>query len=151
VSTVVQTLSDLDALVGTDLGSSSWVEIDQARIDTFATATDDHQWIHVDPERAKDGPFGSTIAHGYLTLSLVIPLWTQLLDVREVTTKVNYGLEKVRFPAPVPVGSKVRASATLAAVEQIPGGVQLTIDAVIERDGSSKPVCVARPVFRFYA
>ncbi len=151
MSTVVQTLSDLDALVGTNLGTSTWVEIDQSRIDTFATATDDHQWIHVDPERAKDGPFGSTIAHGYLTLSLLIPLWSQLLDVREVTTKVNYGLDKVRFPAPVPVGSKVRASATLAAVEQIPGGVQLTIDAVIERDGSSKPVCVARPVFRFYA
>jgi acyl dehydratase len=147
----VQTLSDLDALVGTNLGTSTWVEIDQSRIDTFATATDDHQWIHVDPERAKDGPFGSTIAHGYLTLSLLIPLWSQLLDVREVTTKVNYGLDKVRFPAPVPVGSKVRASATLASVEQIPGGVQLTIDAVIERDGSSKPVCVARPVFRFYA
>ncbi|HST82069.1 MAG TPA: MaoC family dehydratase [Kineosporiaceae bacterium] len=151
MSTVVQSISDLDALVGTDLGASSWVEIDQSRIDTFAAATDDHQWIHVDPERAKDGPFGGTIAHGYLTLSLLIPLWSQLLEVREVSTKVNYGLEKVRFPAPVPVGSKVRATATLAAVEQIPGGVQITIDAVIERDGSAKPVCVARPVFRFYA
>ena len=150
MSTVVQTVADLDALIGTHLGSSSWVDIDQSRIDTFADATGDHQWIHVDPERAKDGPFGTTIAHGYLTLSLLIPLWTELLDVREVSTKVNYGLDKVRFPAPVPVGSKVRASATLASVEQIAGGVQIIIDAVIERDGGSKPVCIARPVFRFY-
>jgi len=150
LSTVVQTVADLDALIGTHLGSSSWVDVDQSRIDTFADATGDHQWIHVDPERAKDGPFGTTIAHGYLTLSLLIPLWTELLDVREVSTKVNYGLDKVRFPAPVPVGSKVRASATLASVEQIAGGVQIIIDAVIERDGGSKPVCIARPVFRFY-
>ena len=150
MSTVVQTVADLDALIGTHLGSSSWVDVDQSRIDTFADATGDHQWIHVDPERAKDGPFGTTIAHGYLTLSLLIPLWTELLDVREVSTKVNYGLDKVRFPAPVPVGSKVRASATLASVEQIAGGVQIIIDAVIERDGGSKPVCIARPVFRFY-
>jgi acyl dehydratase len=137
--------------VGTDLGASSWVEIDQSRIDTFATATGDHQWIHVDPERAKDGPFGTTIAHGYLTLSLLIPMWSELLDVVEVSTKVNYGLDKVRFPAPVPVGSKVRATATLASVEQIAGGVQVVVDAVIERDGGTKPVCIARPVFRFYA
>ena len=141
-----------DALVGTDLGTSGWVEIDQARIDTFADATDDHQWIHVDPRAGQaDGPFGTTIAHGYLTLSLLIPMWTEILDVGEARTKVNYGLNKVRFPAPVPVGSKIRATARLAAVEPIAGGVQVTVDAVIERDGGDKPVCVAQPVFRFYA
>jgi acyl dehydratase len=136
--------------VGRDLGSSSWVEVDQHRIDTFADATDDHQWIHTDPVRAKDGPFGGTVAHGYLTLSLLIPLWTEILDVRQVSTKVNYGLDKVRFPAPVPVGSKVRATATLAELKPIDGGVQITIDAVVERDGGDKPVCVAQPIFRFY-
>ena len=148
-ATVVDTLDDLTALVGRDLGTSAWLDVDQRRIDTFADATDDHQWIHVDPARAAAGPFGATIAHGYLTLALLIPLWSELLDVREVTTKVNYGLGKVRFPAPVPAGSKVRLRATLAAVEQIPGGAQLTLDAVIERDGSAKPVCIAQPVFRF--
>lgn len=151
MATVVDTLADLAPLVGTSLGSSAWVEVDQSRIDTFADATEDHQWIHTDPERAKDGPFGTTIAHGYLTLSLLIPLWSELLEVREVRTKVNYGLGKVRFPAPVPVGSKVRATATLAALDPVPGGVQLTIDAVIERDGADKPVCVAQPIFRFFA
>jgi len=148
-ATVVDTLDELTALVGSDLGTSAWLDVDQRRIDTFADATDDHQWIHVDPARAAAGPFGATIAHGYLTLALLIPLWSELLDVREVTTKVNYGLGKVRFPAPVPAGSKVRLRATLAAVDPIPGGAQLTVDAVIERDGSAKPVCIAQPVFRF--
>jgi acyl dehydratase len=149
MTTTVDTLADLTALVGRDLGASSWVQIDQSRIDTFAAATDDHQWLHVDPERAKDGPFGTTIAHGYLTLSLLAPLWTEILEVREVTTKVNYGLNKVRFPAPVPVGSKLRATARLAGLEPIPGGAQLTVDATVERDGSDKPVCVAQMVLRF--
>lgn len=149
MTTTVDTLDDLSALVGRDLGASSWVQIDQGRIDTFAAATDDQQWLHVDPERAKDGPFGTTIAHGYLTLSLLAPLWTEILEVREVTTKVNYGLNKVRFPAPVPVGSKLRATARLAALEPIPGGAQLTVDATVERDGSDKPVCVAQMVLRF--
>jgi acyl dehydratase len=148
---IVETLAELADLQGTELGSSAWFEVDQARIDTFADATDDHQWIHTDPVRAADGPFGTTIAHGYLTLALLIPMWTQLLDVTEAKTKVNYGLNKVRFPAPVPVGSKVRATATLAAVEPIAGGVQVTVDAVIERGGSDKPVCIAQPIFRFYA
>jgi acyl dehydratase len=151
MSTIVETLDDLRPLVGTSLGSSEWVEIDQARIDTFADATDDHQWVHVDPGRAKNGPFGTTIAHGYLTLALLIPMWTEILDVTQVSAKVNYGLGKVRFPAPVPAGSKIRATATLAALEDITGGVQITIDAVIERDGSDKPACVAQPIFRFYA
>jgi acyl dehydratase len=147
---IVETLADLRPLVGTSLGSSAWVDVDQHRIDTFADATEDHQWIHVDPERAKQGPFGGTIAHGYLTLSLLIPMWTEILDVRSVRTKVNYGLGKVRFPAPVPSGSRVRATATLAALEEIKGGVQLTIDAVVELEGGDKPVCVAQPIFRFY-
>ena len=148
---IVETIDDLRPLIGADLGTSEWLEVDQRRIDTFADATDDHQWIHVDAERAKDGPFGTTIAHGYLTLSLLIPLWTQILDVRQVSSKVNYGLGKVRFPAPLPVDSKIRARASLAGIEDIPGGVQLTIDAVVEREGGDKPVCVAQPLFRFYA
>ena len=150
MTTTVDTLDDLRALVGSELGTSQWIEVDQARIDTFAKATDDHQWIHTDPERARSGPFGMTIAHGYLTLALVIPLWSDLLEVRSVTTKVNYGLDKVRFPAPVPVGSKVRAKARLAAFDDVPGGAQITVDVVIERDGSDKPVCVAKPIFRFF-
>ena len=150
MSTTVHNIDDLVDLVGHELGTSSWVEVDQVRIDTFADATDDHQWIHTDPERAKDGPFGTTIAHGYLTLSLVIPMWSEILEVPDARTKVNYGLGRVRFPAPVPVGSKVRARASLAELEQIAGGVQLTVDIVIERDGGDKPVCVAQPIFRFY-
>lgn len=150
MTTSLDTLDELRAFVGKELGTSKWIEVDQNRIDTFAKATGDHQWIHTDPGRAKSGPFGTTIAHGYLTLALVIPLWTELLEVRSVTTKVNYGLEKVRFPAPVPVGSKVRAKAQLVAVDDVPGGAQVTVDVVIERDGSDKPVCIAKPIFRFY-
>jgi acyl dehydratase len=150
MTTVVDTIADLNALVGTVLGTSEWVEISQARIDMFADAADDHQWIHVDPERAKDGPFGGTIAHGYLTLSLLIPMWNEILDVRDVTAKINYGLGKVRFPAPVPAGSRIRMTAILAALDDVEGGAQLTVDCVIEREGGAKPVCVAQPIFRFY-
>jgi len=146
---IVDTLAELPALIGRELGPSPWIEVSQERIDTFADATGDHQWIHVDPARAAAGPFGGTIAHGMLTLSLLIPLWSELLDVREVRTKVNYGLGKVRFPAPVPAGAKIRLHATVAAVDEIPGGVQLTVDAVVEADGASKPVCVAQPIVRF--
>lgn len=141
---------DLKSLAGGSLGASRWLEVDQARIDTFADATDDHQWIHVDPERAKDGPFGGPIAHGYLTLSLVIPLWTELLDVTGVTTKVNYGLNKARFPAPVPAGARIRLSGTLADVTEVAGGVQVTADLVVEIENGDKPACVLQPVFRFY-
>jgi acyl dehydratase len=151
VGTVVDTFSELTPLIGADLGKSSWLEVDQDRINMFARATDDYQWIHTDPERAKDGPFGQTIAHGYLTLALLIPLWAELLEVREATTKVNYGLGKVRFPAPVPAGSRVRLRAKLAAVDPVPGGVQVTVDATMECDGLAKPVCVAQPIFRFLA
>lgn len=149
MATTVDTLDELPSLVGKELGVSSWIEIDQSRIDTFADSTNDHQWIHVDPERAKQGPFGETIAHGMLTLALVIPMWTELLEVRDVTTKVNYGLNKVRFPSPVPSGSKVRTRATLAAIEPIPGGAQLIVDTVVEREGSNKPACVAQLVLRY--
>jgi acyl dehydratase len=149
MTTTVDTLDELSFFVAKELGTSAWVDVDQTRINTFADATDDHQWIHVDPERAKDGPFGETIAHGYLTLALLIPMWTEILEVRDVATKVNYGLNKVRFPSPGPSGSKVRARATLAAVEPVSGGVQLTVDAVVEREGGDKPACVAQLVLRY--
>jgi acyl dehydratase len=149
MSIVVNSLDELADLVGKDLGASSWVEVDQRRIDMFAQATGDDQWIHTDPAKAKDGPFGTTIAHGYLTLASLIPMWTEILNVREARAKVNYGLDRVRFPAPLPAGSKIRATATLASVLPVSGGVQVTVDAVIERDGGGKPVCIAQPIFRF--
>ncbi|WP_020659258.1 MaoC family dehydratase [Amycolatopsis benzoatilytica] len=144
-------IEDLPALEGSALGTSGWIEVTQSMIDQFADATHDYQWIHTDVERAKDGPFGGPIAHGYLTLSLLIPLWTDLLDVTGVRTKVNYGLEKVRFPAPVPAGARIRAVGSLSKVEQVAGGgVQLTGDVTVEIENADKPACVARPVFRFY-
>ena len=149
MTTSVETLGDLASYVGKELGTSSWVDVDQDRINTFADATDDHQWIHVDAERAKDGPFGGTIAHGYLTLSLIIPMWTDILEVGDVHTMVNYGLNKVRFPSPVPSGSKIRARATLAAFDAIPGGAQLAVDILVERQGGDKPACVAQLVLRY--
>ena len=138
------------AAVGEVEGTGEWFLIDQDRINAFADATGDHQWIHVDPARAASGPFGSTVAHGYLTLSLLIPLWTDILTVYSAHTKVNYGLGKVRFPAPVPTGSRLRLIAELAAFDDVPGGAQLTIDATIERDGGDKPVCVAEWLVRYY-
>jgi acyl dehydratase len=151
MTTVIETVDGLRSLTGTSLGPSQWVTVDQARIDAFANATEDRQWIHIDPERARTGPFGVTIAHGYLTLSLLIPMWMELLEVRQAGAIVNYGLGKVRFPAPVPVGSRLRAKATIVAVEDVAGdGVQVTTDATIEREGGDKPVCIAQPIFRFY-
>ncbi|MDX8147430.1 MaoC family dehydratase [Lentzea sp. BCCO 10_0061] len=148
----VQGIAELKALAGTSLGHTDWLQIDQGRVDTFAAATDDHQWIHVDPERAATGPFGGTIAHGYLTLALLIPLMTELLDVSGVRMSLNYGLEKVRFPAPVPVGAKIRLLGRVESVEDVPGdGVQLTVDFTVEIEGSAKPACVARAVYRHYA
>ncbi|MEI2777514.1 MAG: MaoC family dehydratase [Tetrasphaera sp.] len=150
--TTTVALTDLASLIGQELPPSEWLTIDQARINGFATATDDQQWIHCDPDRAKGGPFGTTIAHGYLTLSLVIPLFGDQLDVTGVTTKLNYGLNKVRFPSPVPVDSRVRLVSTIREVEELAGnGYQLTFDAVVEVEGQGKPACVAQPVFRFYA
>ncbi|MCX3289169.1 MaoC family dehydratase [Streptomyces sp. NEAU-H22] len=151
MSITVNGLDELKKLAGSDLGTSEWIEVTQERIDTFADATGDHQWIHVDPERAKEGPFGAPIAHGYLTLSLFIPLFTELLDVQGVTTKVNYGLNKVRFPSPVKVGSRIRLTANLAEVEEVPGGVQISVEGVIEIEGATKPAAVLQSLSRFYA
>ncbi len=145
------TMAELTGLVGTELGTSAWVEVTQEQVDLFADATGDHQWIHVDVERAnRESPFGGPIAHGYLTLSLLIPMWSEVLVVSDATMGVNYGLNKVRFPSPVPVGSKLRLTATLEDVEEVTAGLQLTVAGVIEAEGIPKPVCIAEPVFRFY-
>ncbi|MFI8950042.1 MaoC family dehydratase [Streptomyces sp. NPDC053750] len=151
MSLTVNGLDELKKLADCDLGTSEWIEVTQERVDTFADATGDHQWIHVDPERAAAGPFGAPIAHGYLTLSLFIPLFTELLDVRGVTTKVNYGLDKVRFPAPVKVGSRIRLTGRLAEVTDVPGGVQIAVDGTLEIEGGTKPAAVLRSLSRFYA
>jgi acyl dehydratase len=149
--TTTTTLAELPSYKGRELGVSDWIEVPQESVNLFAEATGDHQWIHVDVERAKaESPFGGPIAHGYLTLSLLIPMWSQVLTVTDTTMGVNYGLNKVRFPSPVPVGSKLRLTATLKDVEEVTGGLQLTVAAVIEREGGDKPVCIAEPVFRFY-
>jgi len=135
---------------GTELGESSWIEITQESIDTYADATRDHQWIHVDPDRAASGPFGSTIAHGYLTLGFVIPLWSELLQVEKVGMAVNYGLNKLRLPAPVPVGSRIRLHGKLASANEVTGGVEVVADLKMEVEGSEKPALVAEAVYRFY-
>ncbi len=146
------TMAELPGLKGAELGTSDWYEVTQPHVNLFAEATGDHQWIHVDVERARaESPFGGPIAHGYLTLSLLVPLLAQVLVVSDSVMGVNYGLNKVRFPAPVPVGSKVRMTATLKDVEEVAGGLQLTFSAVIEREGGAKPVCIAEPVYRYYA
>lgn len=147
---VFTSVDDLRAAVGERIGRTEWLEIDQKRIGLFAEATGDHQWIHVDPERAADGPFGGTIAHGYLTLSLIPSLTAQLLRVEGVRMAVNYGVNKVRFPSTVPVGSRLRGTAELAEVTEAGGGVQLVMRVTIEREGGEKPVCVAETVTRFY-
>jgi acyl dehydratase len=145
------TLGELPGLVGTELGTSDWWEVTQEQVNQFAEATGDHQWIHVDPERAtKESPFGGPIAHGYLTLSLLVPLLAQVLVVSDAVMGVNYGLNKVRFPSPVPVGSKVRATATLKEVSEFSGGLQYSLAVTVEREGGDKPVCVAEPVYRVY-
>jgi len=143
--------ADVAGLAGRELGYTDWLEITQDRVNVFADAVDDHQWIHVDPERAATGPFGGPIAHGFLSLSLATKFWTDLLEVDGVTTKVNYGLDKVRFVSPVKVGSKVRMTAVIAEVSEIPGGYQLTVDQTIEIEGGTKPALVARGLYRFYA
>ena len=140
---------DLRSMIGEDLGTSAWCDVSQERINLFADATGDHQWIHVDEERAKVGPFGTTIAHGYLTLSLVPFFLGQLLDVTGTSMAVNYGLEKVRFPAPVPVGSSLQASAEIVGVEPRDGSVQLTTRVSVACDGADRPVCVADVVILF--
>ncbi|MBF9066584.1 MaoC family dehydratase [Streptacidiphilus fuscans] len=149
--TIFASLADLAAAVGTELGTSEWHVVDQKRVDLFAEATGDHQWIHVDPERAKDGPFGTTIAHGYLTLSLIPVLAKECYGVEGVRMAVNYGSDKVRFPAPVPVGSSVRATAELVSATEVPGGLQAVVRFTISGKDGGKPHCVADTITRFYA
>ena len=139
----------LDA-VGTDLGTTDWVTITQEQINQFAEATLDNQWIHVDTERAKAGPFGGPIAHGYLTMSLSAYFLGQLVRVSGISMGINYGADKVRFPSPVPVGSKVRAGAELVSVEDVAGGAQVTMLVTFEVEGAPKPSCVAEVIYRYY-
>jgi acyl dehydratase len=149
-TTTTTTLSGLPALTGQPLGVSDWVDVTQQRINGFADATDDHQWIHVDAARAAvESPFGELVAHGYLTLSLLVPLWTQILTVTDARLVINYGLSKVRFPAPVPTGSRIRLAASLIEVVPVSGGCQVTLAAMVEREGRDKPACIAEPILRF--
>jgi acyl dehydratase len=143
-------IDELKAKVGEELGVSEWQDVTQDDIDAFADATGDHQWIHVDPERAAQTPWGGTIAHGLYTLSIGPQLTFAMFTVEGVAFGLNYGYNKVRFPAPLPVGSRVRMRATLTTVDDVPGGVQLTITQTFEREGEEKPVCVAEAVSRMY-
>ena len=147
--TVFDRPADLLAAVGSDLGATEWMEIDQARIDRFADATGDHQWIHVDPDQAATGPFGATIAHGYLTLALTNQFLPEIVRVDGISMGINYGVNKVRFPQPVVVGSRLRASAVLTSAEEIDGGVQAVITITVEIDGMPKPACIVESVSRF--
>ena len=151
MATVFANPSELKKAVGEQLGHSDWLEITQERIDQFAQATGDHQWIHVDPERAKQGPFGATIAHGYLTLSLVNMFLPQIVEVRGISMGVNYGADRVRFPAPVPVGSRVRGSAELIKAEDTKdGAVEAVTRVSVEIEGSDRPGCVIDTISRYY-
>jgi acyl dehydratase len=147
---VFESLAALRDAVGEHVGYSDWHTVTQQQVNAFADATGDHQWIHVDPERAATGPFGGTVAHGYLTLSLIPMLVTQVLRVDGVRMGINYGSNKVRFPAPLPTGSKIRAGVRVASVEDIAGGVHIVNEVTIEREGGDKPVCVAETVARYY-
>jgi acyl dehydratase len=148
--TTITGLAELKDLEGKELGTSDWHEVTQKDIDTFADVTGDHQWIHIDVERAKETPFGGTIAHGYYTLSLAPKFSEEIMKFEGFAFAVNYGLNKVRFPAPLPVGNKVRMKATLANVEDIQGGAQVTMALTFETEGGEKPVCVAETLARFY-
>jgi acyl dehydratase len=143
-------LDELREAVGTQIGVSDWRTVEQSQIDTFADATDDHQWIHVDQEKAKDGPFGTTIAHGFLSLSLLVPLVAQVYRIDNVKMGVNYGLNKVRFTSPVPVGSKIRGNVELLDVADVAGGVQLTTKITVEIEGAERPALVAEWLTRQY-
>ncbi|HYF26382.1 MAG TPA: MaoC family dehydratase [Baekduia sp.] len=144
-------IEDLKASVGEEIGVTDWVTVDQAMINDFADATGDHQWIHVDEEKAKSTPFGGTIAHGLLTLSLGPRFMYELYTIEGVAMALNYGFEKVRFPSPLPVGSRIRMRGTLASVEDVAGGVQMRLTETFEREGADKPVCVAEALARVYA
>jgi len=146
-----ETIAELKELVGQEIGVSDWITVTQERIQLFADATNDHQWIHVDVERAKSGPFGTTIAHGFLTLSLLPEMAASAFGVRETRMGVNYGLNKVRFPAPVPSGSRLRGRFKLVGYEPLEGGAQVTVQVTMEREGSDKPVCIAESIGRRYA
>ena len=146
----VDNIDEFHNLVGQHVGYSEWQEITQDRVNLFADATDDHQWIHVDPERAKDGPFGGTIGHGYLTLSLAPVLLNKAITINNYSSGINYGANKVRFPSPVPVGSELRMGVTVASVEDVPGGVQVVFDLVIEVKDAPKPACVAQVIYRYF-
>jgi acyl dehydratase len=149
--TTVSGIEGVQGLVGQHLGHSDWVEVTQEQVNQFADATGDHQWIHVDPERAKkESPFGGPIAHGYLTLSLIPSLLPQIVEIEGFRMGVNYGTEKVRFPAPVPVGSRVRAGATLASATPFEGGIAMNMDVTVEIEGGTKPAMVATVVYRRY-
>jgi acyl dehydratase len=148
---VFTSLDEIAAAVGEELGTSEWLEVTQERVDQFAEATGDHQWIHVDVERAKDGPFGGTIAHGFLTLSMLAPATQQLLTVSDAGMTVNYGLDKVRFPAPLRVGAQFRASARVSEVRAIDGGWQMHVTVTVEVRDQPKPAAVAELLLRFYA
>jgi len=150
MATTVHGIESFKDLVGTHLGYSEWHVVDQAQVNLFADATGDHQWIHVDPERAKSGPFGGPIAHGYLTLSMGPTLMPDILRVEGVAMGVNYGAGKVRFPSPVPVGSKLRLGAELLEVDDVTGGAQVTMRFTFEVEGAPKPSCVAEIIFRYY-
>ena len=150
MTTHVKSIEELAPLVGTHLGYGDYRTVTQEEVNLFADATGDHQWIHVDPERAKAGSFGGPIAHGYLTLSLIPTLLTGVMKVDGVVMGVNYGTNKVRFTSPVPVGSEVRAGATLASVDEVAGGVQVALDVVVEVKDAPKPSCVAQVLFRYY-
>lgn len=147
---LVVSFDELPGLVGRDLGTSSPIEITQERVDLFARAANDDQWIHTDPARAKDGPFGTTIAHGFLTLSLVIPFWTELFDVEGVTSKVNYGLDRVRFTSPVPVGSQLQMHSVISAVDEVKGSMQITTTNEVSVVGQERPAVVCDFIARFY-
>lgn len=150
MTTVFETPADLLTAQGQHLGYSDWLEIDQDRINLFADATGDHQWIHVDPDKAADGPFGKTIAHGYLTLSLANLFLPQIMQVNNTSMGVNYGCEKVRFPAAVPVGSRVRGGGEVVSVEEVKGGVQVVVRMTIEVEGGDRPACVIDTISRFF-
>ena len=151
MTTIIKGIEELKTKQGEHLGYSDWHEVTQEQVNQFAEATGDHQWIHVDPERAKSGPFGTTIAHGYLTMSLAPTLLSGVWRVEGMKMGLNYGINKLRFPSPVPVGSKLRVGAELAAVEDVSGGgAQATLALTFEVEGKDKPACVAEVVYRYY-
>ncbi len=150
MATVFESPAELKSAVGKHLGYSDWLEISQDRIDRFADATGDHQWIHVDPERAKQGPFGATIAHGYLTQSLVNHFLPQIVEVRGISMGINYGADRLRFPAPVPVNSRVRGGAELLEVQEVKGTIQAKVRVTVEIQGSERPACVIDTISRYY-